>query len=210
LEFTFTTTLNYEYRQEGGTIVVLDLDEANNSWSYAGNGEVTVPVATDSFELAYNQFGGYWNPWGYSTNGHQVLIDKDAGDLVVGFYFLSETSASWTYMPNAWDDGTGRAWEKGLNNFAFMTWNGALYAAGGYVYMNYDMTTGALISAGTTEILFGGNFGINAVGDRMSARTEMPVTGDYEFNCFTSAGIVKVTTPSTCTLAFNDATWSWN
>ena len=210
---TFTTTSNYEYRQEGGVIVVLDLDNSGNSWSWttaAVNtvGDIIVPAATDSFELVNNNPGGYWNPWGYSTNGKQVLVDKDGVDHVVGFYFLTEDSTAWTYMPNAWDDGTGRAWEKGLNNFAFMTWNTGLFAAGGYVYMNYDIATGAFISGGTSEMLFGGNFGINAVGDRQSARTELPVSGDYEHNCFTAAGIVKVTTPSSYDIAFNDAYWS--
>lgn len=215
LPATFTTGPNTFSNQEGGTIVVLDTDNSGNNWSWttaAVNtvGDIIVPAATDSFEIAGNNSGGYWNPWGYSTNGKQVLIDKDGLDQVVGFYFLTEDSTAWTYMPNAWDDGTGRAWEKGLNNFAFMTWSGGLFAAGGYVYMNYDIATGAFISGGTSEILTGGNFGINAIGDRQSARTELPVSGDYEHNCFTAAGIVKVTTPSNYDIAFNDAYWSWD
>lgn len=212
---TASTSTNYDYRQEGGTIVVIDGSDSNNNWSWttaAVNtvGDIIVPAATESFEIASNNSGGYWNPWGYSTNGKQVLIDKNGLDQVVGFYFLTEDSTAWTYMPNAWDDGTGRAWIKGLNNFVFMTWNTGLFAAGGYVYMNYDIATGAFISGGTSEILFGGNFGINAEGDRQSAVIELPVSGDYEHNCFTAAGIVKVTTPSSYAIAYNGAVWSWD
>jgi hypothetical protein len=151
-------------------------------------------------------FGGYWNPWGYSTNGHQVLIDKDGLGQVVGFYFLSENSTDWTYMPNSWDSGLARQFSKGLNNFGYITYTGDP-GNGNYVYMNYDIATGALISAGTTTTPSGGYYTLENVGDRMSAQIQLP-SGDREFNCFTGAGIVKVITPSDYDLGFNDAVWS--
>jgi hypothetical protein len=193
--------------QEGGTIVVLDTDDSNNNWSWTtAGGQISVPAATDSFEIASNMFGGYWNPFGYSTNGKQVLIDKDGGDLVVGLYFLSENNTSWIYMPNAWDRGVEKEYAKGLNNFAIMAYNDDP-GVDAYYYMNYDIATGSFISGGYA-VVPSGDFGIIAIGDRMSAR--VPVGGNQEFNCFTGAGIVQVTTPATHLLAYNDAAWSWD
>lgn len=205
---TASTSANTFLNTEGGTIVVLDGDDANNNWSWTtAGGLIAVPTTIDNFQIAGNNADGYWNPWGYSTNGHQVLIDRNGLNEVVGFYFLSENSTNWTYMPNSWDNGITANWSKGLNNFGFMTYSGDP-VDGSYYYMNYDIATGAFISGGYATIPSGGFHYLENVGDRMSAVVDLP-SGERGFNCFTGGGIVQVRMPAGgYEPAFNDAVWS--
>jgi hypothetical protein len=208
-EYSITTSQNFDWHLNGGTVVLIDLDNSANSWSWTtAGGFIPAPTANDSFELVDAVTGGYWNPFGYPTNGKQVLLDINNSNNVVGFYFLSEDNTEWVYAVNTWDDVSTRDFDKGLSTFGYITYNDN---AGAYYYMNYDMTTGAFISGGSTSIPGGDTYYLNAVGDRISAVIFLP-SGEKEINCFTSAGIVKVTIPNGVAweTAFNDAKWSWD